>query len=68
MVVCGRIDNFFYKTIYNYFKRKEDVEVKMSDGIVCLTYAAEKIIKEWPQYKKEVVLGSNSMQYRYGAF
>src|SRR6185312_4146192 len=50
------IDNFFYKTIYNYFKRKEDEQVKMSDGIVCLTYAAEKIIKEWPQYKKEVIL------------
>jgi glycosyltransferase involved in cell wall biosynthesis len=51
-----KIDNFFYKTIYNYFKRKEDAEVKMSDGIVCLTYAAEKIIKEWPQYNKEVIL------------
>lgn len=49
-------DNFFYKTIYNYFKQKEEDEVKMSDGIVCLTYAAEKIIKEWPQYKKETIL------------
>ena len=51
-----KIDNFFYRTIYNYFKRKEDEEVKMSDGIVCLTYAAEKIIKEWPQYNREVIL------------
>ena len=51
-----KINNFFYKIIYNYFKRKEDEEVTMSDGIVCLTYAAEKIIKEWPQYKKEVIL------------
>jgi len=51
-----KIDNFFYKTIYNYFKRKEDEEVEMSDGIVCLTYAAEKIIKEWPHYNKEVIL------------
>jgi len=51
-----KIDNFFYKTIYNYFKRKENEEVEMSDGIVCLTYAAEKIIKEWPHYNKEVIL------------
>ncbi len=51
-----KIDSFFYKPIYNYFKRKEDLEVEMSDGIVCLTYAAEKIIKEWPQYNKEVIL------------
>ena len=51
-----KIDNFFYEIIYNYFKRREDEEVEMSDGIVCLTYAAEKIIKEWPQYKNEVIL------------
>ncbi len=51
-----KIDNLFYKTIYNYFKRKENEEVEMSDGIVCLTYAAEKIIKEWPHYNKEVIL------------
>lgn len=50
------INNFFYKTIYHYFKRKEDEEVKMSDGIVCLTYAAEKIIKDWPQYRQKVIL------------
>ena len=49
-------NNFFYKKIYNYFKRKEEEEVKISDGIVCLTYAAEKIIKKWPQYKKQIIL------------
>ncbi len=45
--------NFFYKTIYTFFKRKEDEEVKNCDGIVCLTYAAERIIKSWPQLKKQ---------------
>lgn len=50
------IDNFFYKTIYNYFKRKENEEVEMSDGIVCLTDAAEKIIKQWPQYSNHILL------------
>ncbi|MEO9021698.1 MAG: glycosyltransferase [Ginsengibacter sp.] len=48
--------NFFYKTIYNYFKKKEEEAVKLSDGIVCLTYTSEKIIKEWPQYKKQIPL------------
>ncbi len=51
-----KINNLFFKIIYTYFKRKENEEVTMSDGIVCLTYAAEKIIKEWPQYKKEAIL------------
>jgi glycosyltransferase involved in cell wall biosynthesis len=50
------INNIFYKIIYNYFKRKEDEEVQMSDGMVCLTHAAEKIIKKWPRYKKEITL------------
>ncbi len=49
-------NNYFYRKIYNYFKKKEGEEVRMSDGIVCLTYAAEKIIKAWPQYKKEIPL------------
>ena len=49
-------NNYFYRKIYNYFKRKEEEEVKLSDGIVCLTYAAEKIIREWPEYKKQVIL------------
>ena len=49
-------NNHFYRKIYNYFKRKEGEEVTLSDGIVCLTYAAEKIIREWPEYKKQVIL------------
>lgn len=48
--------NIFYKIIYNFFKNKENEALKYSDGIVCLTYAAEKIIKQWPRYKKEIPL------------
>lgn len=49
-------DLFFYKAIYNFFKRKEEESVIQNDGIVCLTYAAEKIIKQWPQYKPQIPL------------
>lgn len=44
------LKNPLYKTVYNWFKKKETEQVKLSDGIVCLTYAAEKIIKQWPAY------------------
>lgn len=47
-------ENFFYNKIYNFFKRKEDEAIQKSDGIVCLTYVAEKIIKQLQSYKKEV--------------
>jgi glycosyltransferase involved in cell wall biosynthesis len=45
------LENFFYKRIYRFFKQKEKQAVTKSDGIVCLTSAAEKIIKSWPEYK-----------------
>ena len=45
-----------YASIYNYFKKKEAEAVTQSDGIVCLTYAAENIIKEWKGYNPEVPL------------
>lgn len=48
--------NFFHKKIYDFFKRKEKEEIENSDGIICLTYVAEKIIKGWPQYKNEIPL------------
>ena len=48
--------HFFYHKIYSFFKRKENEAVENSDGIVCLTYAAEKIIRQWPAYKKHVPL------------
>ena len=47
---------FFYKNIYKFFKRKEEEAVEKSDGIICLTYAAEKIIKQWPQYDNQIPL------------
>lgn len=43
--------NLLYRTIYNFFAKQESEQVKQCDGIVCLTYAAEKIIKTWPEYK-----------------
>ena len=45
-----------YKAIYNFFTEKESEAVKQSDGIVCLTYAAEKIIKGWSEYKASIPL------------
>ena len=48
--------NFFYKKVYRFFKQKENEAVEKSDGIVCLTNAAEKIIREWPQYKNHIPL------------
>ncbi|MEO6838837.1 MAG: glycosyltransferase [Ginsengibacter sp.] len=48
--------NFFYQKIYQFFKQKENEEVENSDGIVCLTHAAEKIIRKWPQYKNHIPL------------
>lgn len=51
-----RLSNPLYKTVYRFFKRKETESVSKSDGIVCLTYAAEKIIKEWKEYKSNIPL------------
>lgn len=50
------LENFFSKKIYRFFKQKESEAVTKSDGIVCLTYAAEKIIKSWPEYKLSIPL------------
>lgn len=44
-------NKLLYRKIYHFFKNKEDEQVRSSDGIVCLTHAAEKIIKQWPAYK-----------------
>ena len=49
-------ESFFYKKIYRFFKQRENEAVEESDGIVCLTNAAEKIIKQWPQYRKQIPL------------
>ena len=50
------LNNPVFKTVYHFFKRKEAEAVAASDGIVCLTYTAEKIIKSWPEYKKNMPL------------
>ena len=45
-----------YCSIYYFFKKKEAEAVEKSDGIVCLTYAAETIIKGWKEYKNDMPL------------
>lgn len=50
------IKNPLFYIIYKYFKSKEQQQVLHCDGIVCLTYAAEKIIRHLPGYKKEIPL------------
>ncbi len=50
------VDNFFYKKIYNFFKKKEEQEIKYCDAIVCLTYAAKKIISQLNEYDKNIPL------------
>ena len=46
--------NMLYNFIYKYFKKKESESVSLSDGIVCLTYAAQRIIIKWPEYNKQI--------------
>jgi glycosyltransferase involved in cell wall biosynthesis len=49
-------NKLLYRKIYHFFQNKEDEQVNSSDGIVCLTHAAEKIITQWPAYKMETPL------------
>ena len=44
-------NNPVYRKVYQYFKGKEEEAIEKNDGIVCLTQAAEKIIRQWPQFK-----------------
>jgi glycosyltransferase involved in cell wall biosynthesis len=50
------LKNPLYNAVYKYFKRKEDEQIKINDGIVCLTAAAEKVVRGLPQFKKEIPL------------
>lgn len=50
------LKNPIFKTVYKYFKNKEANAIAVNDGIVCLTYAAEKIIKQWPEYNSKIPL------------
>ena len=46
--------NFLFKVIYDFFKKQESQQVEKSDGIVCLTIAAQKIIRSWTAYNHHV--------------
>jgi len=48
--------NPLYRIIYRFFKKKEAAEIAKCDGIVCLTYAAEKIVKQLPEYRESLPL------------
>jgi len=48
--------NIFYKAIYNYFKSHEEEAVAKSDGIVCLTFAAENIIRNFSMFQQKIPL------------
>ncbi|MGC4100300.1 glycosyltransferase [Ferruginibacter sp.] len=50
------LKNPLYKAVYKYFRKQEKEQMEHSDGIVCLTYAAEKIIKTWPEYRSNIPL------------
>lgn len=50
------IKNPLYKIIYNYFKEKEKDEMRLCDGIVCLTEAAEKITRALPEFNQQIPL------------
>lgn len=38
--------NLLYNMVYQYFKKKEEEQLTENDGVVCLTHAAESIIKQ----------------------
>jgi glycosyltransferase involved in cell wall biosynthesis len=48
--------NPLFQLIYKYFKREESRQIKKSDGIVCLTNAAKKLILQWPEYNNNIPL------------
>jgi glycosyltransferase involved in cell wall biosynthesis len=50
------LKNPLYNTVYKYFKRKEDEQIAINDGVVCLTVAAEKVVRALPQFKKDTPL------------
>ncbi len=50
------LKNPLYKTVYKYFKRKEEEQYEYNDGIVCLTHAAKKVITSLPQFKQAIPL------------
>jgi glycosyltransferase involved in cell wall biosynthesis len=41
------LSNPLYRTIYNFFKRKEKTMLMEADGVISLTHAAKKVIDNW---------------------
>ncbi|MFZ1785134.1 MAG: glycosyltransferase [Ferruginibacter sp.] len=44
------LKNPLYLMVYKYFKRKEAEQIALNDGIVCLTAAAEKVVRALPEF------------------
>jgi glycosyltransferase involved in cell wall biosynthesis len=49
-----KLSHPLYRMIYNYFKQKETQQLQQADAIVCLTHAAERIIRQQPGYQKDI--------------
>ncbi len=50
------LKNPLYLIVYKYFKRKEAEQIALNDGIVCLTAAAEKVVRALPEFVKDTPL------------
>ena len=46
-------NNFIYKTVYNFFKKKESIFLHKADYTVSLTNSAKKIIGNWKEFKNQ---------------
>jgi glycosyltransferase involved in cell wall biosynthesis len=47
------LENPVFKTVYNYFKKKEIQFFKEADHVVSLTYNGKNEIESWPAFKTE---------------
>ncbi len=50
------LKNPMYRMVYKFFKRKEAEQIAVNDGIVCLTSAAEKVVRALPEFVKDTPL------------
>lgn len=48
------LKNPLYKTVYNFFRAKEDECISIADHNTCLTYKAKEILEKLPQLKQPV--------------
>ncbi|RLD61649.1 MAG: glycosyltransferase [Bacteroidetes bacterium] len=46
-------NNFVFRTVYNFFKRKETQFLKNADYTISLTNAAKNIIYDWEEFKNK---------------